>query len=233
MTIRGKFRHCLTMQLEHELGPRPCSGNTNRDAGLITCGSSASGTSRLNVYDDPATRPAGLFKGLTSNSVTNPILEVQDKDTVSRFSVDAAGTTKINSIDITPAVSTYVPTLTCGTGTATIGSGDTTLSVTRSGTITTIRGLLYISAVSTPSGTLRISLPYTVAALAENADVQPRVIYVHTSVSLTVNGFMIYTEPGTANAGILTANGSTWGAAAGQLKVGTYLMIFLSYQASA
>ncbi len=66
---------------------------------------------------------------------------------------------------------TWTPTLDCGSGTATVASGENTMAYIKIGRCVHICGSFSLSAISSPSGTLYIAgLPFTSANLTESAD---------------------------------------------------------------
>lgn len=60
----------------------------------------------------------------------------------------------------------YTPTITLGTGTATFNVSNNTIYYTKIDTLVFVVGTLRIGSVSTPSGTVQISLPYVVDSSA-------------------------------------------------------------------
>ena len=64
---------------------------------------------------------------------------------------------------------TFTAVITMGSGTATVSSANDLMSYTKVGRLVTINGQFQISAVSSPSGTMKITLPFTVANGSEGA----------------------------------------------------------------
>lgn len=64
----------------------------------------------------------------------------------------------------------YTPTVTCGSGSITLNTSSDTLGYTRVGSLVYVQGQLSVSSVSTPSGTLTLSLPITAASMGENSE---------------------------------------------------------------
>ena len=65
---------------------------------------------------------------------------------------------------------TFTPTITAaGGGTITLNSSYDQLSYTRIGRLVTVTGLIVVGSVSSPSGELRVSLPFPPASLADTA----------------------------------------------------------------
>jgi Mtd second domain len=84
----------------------------------------------------------------------------------------SAATLAVDSEPMTPVRGTYTPTLTCSTsGSYVLNTSYDTLAITKIGTDVHVFGSIAISSESTPLvGDLRLSLPYTVADLAESSD---------------------------------------------------------------
>lgn len=64
---------------------------------------------------------------------------------------------------------TFTAVVTMGSGTATVSSANDLMSYTKVGRLVTINGVFIISAVSTPSGTMKITLPFSVQNGSEGA----------------------------------------------------------------
>jgi hypothetical protein len=64
---------------------------------------------------------------------------------------------------------TFTAVVTMGSGTATVASGTDLMSYTKVGRLVTINGQFQISAVSSPSGVMKITLPFTVANGSEGS----------------------------------------------------------------
>jgi hypothetical protein len=64
---------------------------------------------------------------------------------------------------------TFTAVITMGSGTATVSSTNDLMSYTKVGRLVTINGQFGISATSTPSGTMKITLPFSVANGSEGA----------------------------------------------------------------
>ena len=64
----------------------------------------------------------------------------------------------------------YEGTLTCGSGTVTVNGSFNTLAYTKIGRMVHVQGGLVVSAVSSPSGTLSLNLPFTSGTLTEASD---------------------------------------------------------------
>lgn len=64
---------------------------------------------------------------------------------------------------------TFTAVVTMGSGTATVASGNDLMSYTKVGRLVTINGQFQISAVSSPSGAMKITLPFSVANGSEGS----------------------------------------------------------------
>ena len=124
----------------------------------------------------------------TSRLAINHMITATEKDkkllkkALDRVAEDvAANTTAIAALPTFDS-GTYNPTLIGSTsGSYTFGGGQTTLAYYRIGDLAHVQGFLQITGETSPSGFLRLSLPYQGASLAESSDNSyiPCVIYSH------------------------------------------------------
>ena len=65
----------------------------------------------------------------------------------------------------------YAATLTCGSGSITLNSNIQNLAYTRIGRLVHVQGFISVSSVSSPSGTVLLSVPFTIdVSLSQNSD---------------------------------------------------------------
>ena len=82
----------------------------------------------------------------------------------------AAGAGAIASLLNDYEVGTHVPTVTASSsGTISVYANWDTLSYTKVGRLVTIQGTLIVQSVSSPTGVVRITLPYVCANLADGS----------------------------------------------------------------
>lgn len=127
---------------------------------------------------------------------------------------------------------TYNPTLTCSTsGTVTLNTSFDTLSYTRIGDIVNVRGYLELSAVSSPLGDLRLSLPIVSANPAELAGRSVAPVTVGGSVSKNCQDFGAFIDEGVSYASIVITDAATLSfAGAAQMQASTSIIVNFCYQ---
>lgn len=125
----------------------------------------------------------------------------------------------------------HTATLNVGTGSVTLNTSFDTLSYTKVGRKVTCTGRLQVSTVSTPSGVLRLVLPFAVADLADEGEFLNSPIYVTNAVGVA-QGYtlMLNYTGGNVNANIeIVANGNDAGA---EMQANTDLRFNFSYFSS-
>lgn len=128
----------------------------------------------------------------------------------------------------------YLATLTPSvSGTITIDSGVNRLSYTKIGNTVFLRGQLNVSAVSSPVGNIKLSLPYTVADLPYGSGNVAGVVVASNVVAANVANFVLQANEGDAFAVIYLGDATTVQSdAAQEMKAGTLLKFSLSYVAA-
>ena len=123
---------------------------------------------------------------------------------------------------------TATATLTCGTGSITLSTDQ--LLYTRVGRTVLVNGLLVISTVSTPTGTLTLNgLPFNIGN--SNANVGGGGIFVYNATAALANSFvMMRGVKNTTTIVIAVLSLGSDSPAAGFMQAGTQLMISFSYQ---
>ena len=105
---------------------------------------------------------------------------------------------------------TFTPTISAGSGSITLDSGENLASYTKIGRMVYITGRLLASSVSSPSGSLQVTnLPFTVLNLGENSPSSPVVINFYNLTS-NVDG-EVTAEMSTSNSILIRDNGGTTG----------------------
>ena len=99
----------------------------------------------VSKFDDAVLAAGGVYLGVTSATAANLLDDYEE--------------------------GTYTPTVTNATsGSFTVASAYNTLAYTKVGRLVTVTGSIGIDAESSPNGQIRMSLPFTPAALAEGSD---------------------------------------------------------------
>jgi len=125
---------------------------------------------------------------------------------------------------------TFTVTLTLDSGSATLSSD--VLSYTKVGQIVTIVGQIRLSGVSTPSGLVSFSLPFTSATTGTgDENVVRSFAPANVSASLQVNEFFYEVPEGGPTLSLLNGSGTTATSDAGQsLQANTTLSFNFSYR---
>lgn len=145
----------------------------------------------------PITFLGGKKSGAGSANISSNrrILEVKNADGTRIASFTGTGltfgtdTATANALDDYED-GTYTPTITLGSGSATLNASFDKLGYTKIGRVVHIQGQLVIDSVSSPSGSIEISLPFTTASLTDRAD------YAHQNI------YTVYTGSGAPSSGI-------------------------------
>lgn len=125
---------------------------------------------------------------------------------------------------------TYTATLTCGTsGTVTLNASYDTLAYVRIGDLCHVQGIIRNSAVSSPTGTLSLNLPFTAASLTDLADYSRGVIYVRDASTLALRDFSLAATQASSNALIQTATGADFADAASEMAATTQIYVSIQY----
>ena len=141
---------------------------TTANAGLIMVnytGASTSASNLLYLKNDHASADATVGLKIKQDGAAASI-ELEGNGSI-KFPGTQGASSDANSLDDYEE-GTWTAALTCTTsGTITINTSYDTLHYTKIGRIVHIIGYFNVSAISSPVGALRISLPFTSAALAE------------------------------------------------------------------
>jgi DNA/RNA endonuclease YhcR with UshA esterase domain len=101
---------------------------------------------------------------------------------------------------------TFTATLTCGTsGTITINSSFNTMAYTKIGRVVHVQGGIRVSAVSSPTGSVVLNLPFTSANLTQEAGLSVG-IAIGTNVGIYSQPFAMYVGEGGTEANIQYMN---------------------------
>ena len=101
--------------------------------------------------------------------------------------------------------------LTLGSGTVTLAASSDTLEYTKIGRVVTITGLLRVDSVSSPSGSVSISLPFAVSSVVGSGVENTARSFVGFNVSnnLNVNNFVLVAAENESNLNIFNASGTS------------------------
>lgn len=143
------------------------------------------------------------------------------------------GVTVASSQDVLANVKqdTFTATCTCTTsGTITLTTGQEKLRYQRIGKEVLVSGLLTVDSVSSPTGGLRITMPFTVANLADLSDYSVGMCFINGSVSKNAGDFAVFTA-GLANVLYIYRldASSTVDDCASQIQAGTTIYLQLSF----
>lgn len=127
---------------------------------------------------------------------------------------------------------TYSPTITfSGGGSITLNASLKTLSYTRVGRLVTVTGYLLVSSVSSPTGYLILTLPFS--SKANDAFSYSGSLLVSGAVSVPANGFGLLGLQNSGVAWVFLSNGTSLGNAVGQqMQANTEFRISFSYVAA-
>tara|TARA_R110000803_G_scaffold26237_1_gene62258 strand:- start:201 stop:980 length:780 start_codon:yes stop_codon:yes gene_type:complete len=167
-----------------------------------TAGVSANATKAMTIH-----YLGGLLVG------TSTAGSAVEGDIVVGGGVYLGGTVAANKLDDYEE-GAYAAALTCGTsGTITLTASQDTLAYTKIGRTVTVQGQIVVTSVSSPSGQLRISLPFTVTNLGDISERSAGAVALN-SVAFTGNYVTLTTSTsGVAYATFLqTDSGSSWSA---------------------
>ena len=125
----------------------------------------------------------------------------------------------------------YIPTITCASGSITLNTNENRLDYTRQGRLVTISGRIRASSVSSPSGTVTISLPFGNQVGTQLSNWTHSPLLVADAVSKPANAFsLLQTGPGN-EAAIVDVTVSVPDANVGaEFKAGTSVYVSYTYK---
>jgi hypothetical protein len=123
-------------------------------------------------------------------------------------------------------------TVTCSSsGTITLNTGYDSLSYVKIGSIVHVSGLLSVSSVSSPTGSIRISLPFQCANLGDSAGTATGSVVVNGTVSAVITDFVSWVDELTSYIVVYSATStSVTAASAQQVKANTDIYIQITYR---
>lgn len=191
---------------------------TDATAAFINATGGSSGTLQLRTYG--TTRATVDSSGNVNIANGNLVVGTAGKGIDFSANSHAAGMTSelLNWYE----EGTYTPTLTCGTsGTITLNTSFDTLGYTRIGRMVYVHGYISASSVSSPTGELRLSIPFTTCTTTQVGERGPwgtGAISIAGSASSVANGFQIVWSDNKAYVVILVATGNGFADAAAQIQ---------------
>ena len=126
----------------------------------------------------------------------------------------------------------FTGALTCGSGTVTVNGSYDQLAYTKIGRMVHVQGALVMSAISSPSGTLAVNLPFTSGTLTEAADFVTGVASytgVNALKSASLLGVRIGQGSGTASLVEFTTTSEDGSDAADNITASTQIYFGFSY----
>ena len=207
------------------------------------------GFTPFHAVNDPTDSPTG-FNNLISDNVIKNTIQYDIYHT--RFMDPVNANTKIglssygdnilsgNPLDVLRVFSnngggyerrTFTPTLTPDSGTVTVNPSNDKLNYVRVGNLVSITGKIRISAISTPTGHLKLSnLPYPIGFYADEADIPAGVVL---GINLTANLYgklaIAGNIPGNTDLVIYRADGGTQGMLSTSLTATSQFTFNISY----
>jgi hypothetical protein len=125
---------------------------------------------------------------------------------------------------------THVPTVTTSiSGTISLYANWDTLSYTKVGRLVTIQGALIVQSVSSPTGAVRITLPYTCANLNDGSGSGSCSVIGNNMVSANASDLFGVTQETISYLELWVGNAAGWQNAAPQMQANTELWISFSY----
>ena len=141
---------------------------------------SATGTPAARIYHQESSG------ALTFDNGGSERLRIQSAGGIS-FNGDTAQANALEDYE----EGTYLPTVTLGSGSATLNTSYDRLAYTKIGRVVHIQGQIVFSAVSSPSGTIAISLPFNTPSLVDRADFAHQTCIAYWNGSGVSNGLYI------------------------------------------
>lgn len=123
---------------------------------------------------------------------------------------------------------TYTATLTTNSGTVTLDSALDTLAYTKIGRIVFVQGKIRVTSVSTPSGVLRINVPFAFVDLGDEAEFTNSPVYTDNAVTVAQGYTLMINDTGTG----LSANieiAATGGDAGAEMQANTEMTFNFFY----
>ena len=126
---------------------------------------------------------------------------------------------------------TYDVAVTCGTsGTITVAGAYNQMQYTKIGRVVTASGLIVMSAISSPVGILRISLPFVNSDLGERSSDTAVALVINGSVANTAGSYVGYIVEGQQYIQIFEGDAATYGtASANQIQASSTIWFQATY----
>ena len=135
---------------------------------------------------------------LTSGSDGHVKFNVNNSE-VARFTsggLAIGGTGAANTLDDYEE-GTYTPTVTCeNSGSYGLSTNSDTLQYTKIGRLVTVQGMLGVTSESSPSGNLRVSLPFTAPSLTDDSDYALYAMGLSNHGSTITGTKFLFVQPG-------------------------------------
>jgi hypothetical protein len=174
---------------------------SDNDSSQIIFGNTGNVCSAIRNYR-PGANDAGELRFYTSLSGTGDGLAEAMRFSTAGLATFANGINLGNSTLSNYTEGVQVVTMTAASGTITLNGAVNTAQYTRIGRMVYYSGQLSVSSVSSPTGAIRITLPYTVGDTTDNAERSCGVCYVTGASSNNGNGVLLV-DGGNTTAGIV------------------------------
>ena len=116
-------------------------------------------------------------------------------------------------------------------GSVNLGGNENTLSYVKIGHLVNVQGSLAVNTLSSPTGYIKISMPFTAASLTENADKSAASLMFNNVNTATVGDFVGIVETGTSELRIYLGDNTYANEdSAQQLRSGTSIYLNVSYR---
>jgi hypothetical protein len=180
-----------------------------------------------STYSTPAVKIDG-----TTNNVTIANNLILPSGGGIDFSANTGGAGKSSQLLDDYEEGIITATITCGTsGTVTLDSAYNTLSYTKIGGVVHLFGLLNVTSVSSPVGTFKINLPFSIVNLADAGGTSCANIVVNNTVAANIADFVAWADETTSELIVrLGDNSDAQGDAAQELQALTDIYVQFTYR---
>jgi hypothetical protein len=170
------------IQFASSAGRRAAEIYAQRDSGTWTDGSSHPGRLIFSTTADGASSPTERMR-ITSDAY----VRLASGTGGIQFNGDTAAANALDDYE----EGTWDFAITTAGGSVTMNSGFNVCSYTKIGRIVHVGGQVTVSSVSSPTGFIAVTLPFTPASLSESAEYNAGVITIGNSVSKNTNDFAL------------------------------------------
>jgi len=223
-------------------------GNLEQNGGEFVRASDF-GITPFHAVNNPTSSPTGLDNIFDNNTISNTI-QFDIYHTRFMDPVNANGKVGLSKygdnilsgdpLDVVRVFSnngggyerrTFTPTLTSDTGTVTINPSNDKLNYVRAGNLVTITGKIRVSAISSPTGTLKLgNLPYPIGFYADEAEIAVgKVVGINLTAAIYNDIVAVVEIPGSTDLVLYRTDSGAQVALATSLTATTQLTFAVSY----